>query len=79
MIEDFQQNQRKQNSRMRSVVDYTMGIVFVFFGVFFIVYRYFGIRIRDREPSWMDFLIGGVFALYGAWRFYRGYKKNYYQ
>ena len=79
MLEDFQEKQRQQGTRMRSVMDYTMGIVFFFLGLFFITYRRFGIRIMDRDPSLIDFVIGGLFVVYGSWRFYRGYKKNYYQ
>jgi hypothetical protein len=79
MLEDFQEKQRQQGTRMRSVMDYTMGIVFFFLGLFFIFYRHFGIRIMAREPSNLDFVIGGLFVAYGSWRFYRGYKKNYYR
>jgi hypothetical protein len=64
---------------MRSIMDYTMGIVFFFLGLFFILYRHFGIRILDREPSNIDYIIGVIFIIYGSWRMYRGYKKNYYQ
>ena len=60
-------------------MDYTMGIVFFCFGVFFIVYRHFGIRIMDKEPTGLDYVIGAIFVVYGAWRIYRGYKKNYYR
>lgn len=79
MIEDFQERQRQQSAKMRSIMDYTMGIVFFFLGLFFVVYRQFGIRIMDREPSNLDYFIGGLFVFYGAWRFYRGYKKNYFR
>jgi hypothetical protein len=79
MIEDFQNKQRQQGAKMRSIMDYTMGIVFFFLGLFFILYRQFGIRILDREPSNIDYIIGVIFIVYGSWRMYRGYKKNYYQ
>ena len=79
MIEDFKDKQRQQGARMRSIMDYTMGFVFFCLGIFFIIYRQFGIRIMDREPSNLDYLIGGLFIIYGIWRIYRGYKKNYYQ
>ncbi|HVF81942.1 MAG TPA: hypothetical protein VM884_08410 [Flavisolibacter sp.] len=77
MIEDFQNKQKKQGGQMRSIMDYTMGFIFFCFGVFFIIYRQFGIRIADRDPSALDYVIGAVFVLYGGWRMYRGYKKNY--
>lgn len=80
MIEDFQDKQRKQNARVRSVMDYVMGIVFFLIGLYFLFYRQLGIKmIMDREPSNIDYVIGGLFVLYGSWRIYRGYKKNYYR
>ena len=78
-MENFQEKHRQQGARMRSIMDYTMGIVFFCLGVFFVVYRFFGIRIMDKDPSILDFIIGGIFIAYGSWRIYRGYKKNYYR
>ena len=79
MIEEFQEKQRRQGARLRSVMDYTMGIVFFCLGIFFLIYREFGIQIMEREPSNLDYVIGVLFVAYGSWRIYRGYKKNYYQ
>jgi hypothetical protein len=79
MIDDFQEKHKQQGAKVRSIMDYTMGIVFFCLGLFFIVYRHFGIRIMGREPSMMDYFIGGLFILYGSWRIYRGYKKTYYR
>ena len=79
MIEDFQEKHKHQRARMQSIMDYTMGIVFFCLGVFFVGYRFFGIRIMDKDPSVIDFIIGSIFILYGGWRIYRGYKKNYFR
>ena len=79
MLEDFQDKHRQQGARMRSIMDYAMGIVFFCLGVFFLVYRHFGIRIMGNEPSSLDYFIGGLFIVYGSWRIFRGYKKNYFQ
>ncbi|HUC83308.1 MAG TPA: hypothetical protein VMR70_20525 [Flavisolibacter sp.] len=80
MIEDFQDKQRQQASKMRSVMDYVMGAVFFLIGVYFFTYQALGIKmILNREPSNIDYIIGGLFVLYGSWRIYRGYKKNYYR
>jgi hypothetical protein len=64
---------------MRSMVDYIMGAVFFLLGIYFLVYNQFGWKLLDREPSSIDYFIGGLFVLYGSWRIYRGYKKNYYR
>ena len=76
MIEDFREKHQRQGNKMSSIMDYTMGIVLFCLGVFFIVYRHFGIRINNKEPSALDYVIGGLFLVYGAWRIYRGYQKN---
>ena len=80
MIEDFQDRQRQQRTRVRSIMDYTMGTVFFLIGLYFMFYQRLGIKmILNREPSNIDYVIGGLFMLYGSWRIYRGYKKNYFQ
>ena len=79
MIEEFQNKQRQQRTRMRSVIDYTMGTFFLLFGIYFLVYEKFGWPLFGREPSGIDYFIGGLFILYGGWRIYRGYKKNYFR
>jgi threonine/homoserine/homoserine lactone efflux protein len=78
MLEEFEQKRRKQVSVVRSMMNYIMGIVFIFFGLYFLVYEQLDINIFNREPSSLDYLIGGLFIIYGLWRIYRGYKKNYF-
>jgi threonine/homoserine/homoserine lactone efflux protein len=79
MLEEYQNEQRRQASRMRSIMDYTMGILLFLVGVYFLIYDKLGVNVFNRQPSPMDKLIGIVFILYGGWRIYRGYKKNYYR
>lgn len=79
MIEEFQEKQRKQKSKVRSTVDYSMGSVFLLLGIYFLVYEKLGLTLLDREPSSIDYFIGVMFVLYGGWRIYRGYKKNYFR
>jgi hypothetical protein len=79
MLEDYQNEQRKKMSRMRSVMDYTMGVLILLIGFYFLLYNQLGLNVFSRQPSALDKVIGAVFILYGIWRIYRGYKKNYYQ
>lgn len=79
MAEDYEQIKRKQVSNMRSIMDYVMGLLFFCIGLYFLTYRELGINIFRREPSSLDYLIGGLFVAYGTWRMYRGYKKNYFK
>lgn len=79
MIEDYQEKQVKQRTRMMSMMNYIMGAVFFLIGVYFLIYEKMGWPLLEREPSSIDYFIGLLFILYGAWRMYRGYKKNYYR
>lgn len=79
MVEDYQEQQRKKIARVRSAMDFTMGALLLLIGIFFLVYRFFGIRIVGQPPSAIDYVIGVLFAFYGGWRIYRGYKKNYFR
>ena len=79
MLEDYQEKQRKKVARMRSLMDYVMGSLIVLIGFYFLLYQTLGINVFKREPSAIDKVIGGVFILYGVWRIYRGYKKDYYR
>ena len=79
MAGEYEQQRRKQVSTMRSVMDYGMGFVFFLIGVYFLTYAKLGLNIFPRKPSPVDYLIGVLFFAYGAWRMYRGYKKNYFK
>ena len=78
MLEEYEQQKRRQISRTRSLMDYVMGTLLLLIGVYFLSYRFLGLNLLDRKPSSIDYLIGGLFVVYGAWRIYRGYKKNYF-
>ncbi|HEX6334027.1 MAG TPA: hypothetical protein VFZ78_07355 [Flavisolibacter sp.] len=79
MLEDFQEKQQRKVARLRSSMDITMGILIILIGIYFIVYDRLGINVFNREPSSIDYLIGTLFLLYGFWRVYRGYKKDYFK
>jgi len=78
MIEEYEKERRNQLSQMRTITNYGMGVVFVSAGILFLFYQQLGIDF-GRTPSGLDIVIGIVFLLYGAWRIYRGYKKNYFK
>jgi hypothetical protein len=78
MHEEYQDEHRKKAAQMRSVMDFTMGGLLVIFGIYFLVYSRLGINFFNRKPSAIDYFLGALFLIYGIWRIYRGYKKNYY-
>jgi hypothetical protein len=78
MIEEYENQRQRQVSQMRTITNYGMGVVFFCAGIFFLIYERLGIDL-GQKPSGLDKLIGILFVAYGAWRIYRGYKKNYFK
>ena len=79
MTDDYEQQRRRRTIRIRSTIDYVMGFILLCVGIYFLIYERMGWTLMNRPPSSVDQLIGGLFVLYGAWRIYRGYKKNYFK
>lgn len=81
MLEEYEKNKRKQVTRMRSYSDYGMGILILAAGFFFLFRSKLGnIPVNQlRPPTDIDKIFGAMCLLYGAWRVYRGYKKNYFK
>jgi len=80
MIEEYENRKRKQVSLMRSLLDYGVGLMIIVAGVFLFFRDNMDIDFNERYPpnKW-DKILGVVFLLYGSWRIYRGYKKNYFK
>jgi hypothetical protein len=76
MAFDQQEQRRKRYSSMRSIKDYGMGGLIFLFGIFFLISEKLGFDF-EMEP-FFKYFFSGLCIVYGAWRIYRGYKKNYY-
>jgi hypothetical protein len=80
MFEEYENKKKKQVSLMRSLLDYGMGLVIFCLGIFFFCRSMFNLPInKSYPPDYVDKILGGIFIVYGAWRTYRGYKKNYFK
>ncbi len=81
MLEDYENKRKKQVSLMRSMMDYTMGTLFLVIGIFFFFLRTKDIAINEYfgKPDTLDKLLGGMCLFYGVWRIYRGYQKKYFK
>ncbi len=60
----------------RSILDYGMGAIIVGFGVFFAFAERFGVAFTVTPGFRYAFVV--LCIVYGAFRMYRGYKKNYF-
>ncbi len=62
---------------MRAIMDYGMGIIILGVGIFFVFAPRLGFSF-DMSNAYR-YCIAGIFILYGGWRIYRGYQKNYFR
>ena len=79
MLEEYENKRRKQMSSMRSWMDYGRGIFFTALGVVLIFHDKLRIPVKQWISPNAVKALGVLFVLYGLWRLYQGYKKNYFQ
>jgi len=60
----------------RSIMDFGMGIIILCIGIFFLLASRFGVAFGIDNQ--FRYLFGGLSMIYGIFRIYRGYKKNYF-
>ncbi|MET0300879.1 MAG: hypothetical protein ABW036_14000 [Flavitalea sp.] len=60
----------------RSLMDFGMGLIYFALGGFFVFAKQLGYELRFPQPPF-SYIFGGLCLVYGAFRFYRGYRKNY--
>jgi len=61
---------------MRTIMDYGMGIMIFGFGVLFLLAPKLGFSFE--VDGLIRYSFGCLCIIYGGWRIYRGYKKNYF-
>ena len=82
MFEDYERKKKGQLSQMRAIKDYGMGAFILLMGLFFLFREKLGknaINERFGKPDAIEIALGVMCLIYGAWRVYRGYKKNYFR
>ena len=79
MSQDYEQGKRKRTEIMRLILDYGMGVVMIVAGSFLFFRDQFDLEINKYYPVNPYNKYFGIAAfIYGVWRIYRGYKKNYF-
>lgn len=82
MLDEYEKKRRKQVAQMKSLMDYGMGLLILLVGLFFLFRTKLGdLPLNERlgEPDTLEKVFGGLCIVYGIWRIYRGYKKNYFR
>jgi len=77
MFEEYEKKKRNSKALMMSIMDYSMGLIILFFGIFFLIRGSFKLDFNNQfPPDDSDKIFGIVCLLYGVWRVYRGYSKQ---
>lgn len=80
-LEEFEKEQMNERDkgyvRMRSMMDLGMGVLWIGMGIFLIFIKKFSPEMALRFDDPMIKVFGGICIVYGSFRIYRGYKKNY--
>ena len=82
-LEEFEKeplsDREKNIIRMRSITNYTMGVFFIAVGFFFMFpTKYTATFLNKYEPSTMK-MFAVICWVYGIFRLFRGYSKNYFK
>ena len=82
-LEEFEQEplseREKGMIRMRSITNYGMGGFMIVAGFFFMFPTKYTRAFLDQYDPVLIKIFAAVCWLYGAFRIYRGYKKNYFR
>jgi hypothetical protein len=77
MENEAREKRAKNYSLMRSLLDYTMGLLYLGGGLFLIFANQLGFEMESFDKTFR-YIFGGLCIVYGSWRIYRGYKKEYF-
>lgn len=78
MENEIEDKRNKWYILRRSILDYGMGLMYVGFAILLIFPHKLGFQNFDWDPLF-SYMFGSICFLYGAFRIYRGYKKEYYK
>ncbi len=80
-LEEFEKAPDSKTKRyilMRSITDFGMGFIYIGIGVLILFAKQLNFKNDFAMTIWAK-VFAGFAIIYGAWRVYRGYKKNYFK
>ena len=78
MQEEPKDERSKNYVLMRTLMDVGMGIIYIGVSLFILFAKRFGFSSAVFDPPF-NYLFPGICIAYGAFRIYRGVKKNYFR
>jgi len=76
-LNNLREKRTKNYSVMRSLMDYTMGILYLAAAAFLFFAEKLGFEMENFDKTFR-YIFGALCAIYGSWRIYRGFKKDYF-
>jgi len=77
MAEDNNEGRTKRYMMMRSIMDIGMGILWCALAALLLLADKFGLQLRFPQKPF-SYIFAAICALYGGFRIYRGFQKNYF-
>lgn len=77
MENEVPDGRKRRYELRRSILDYGMGGIIFGFGVLMLLAPKLGYNFAVDD--FFRYFFSSIWLLYGGWRIYRGYKKNYYR
>ncbi len=75
---DNSEQRNRRYANMRSIKDYGMGLIYYAIGFVMFFPEKVGLDMVDFDKLFR-YMFGGIAVMYGSWRIYRGYKKDYFR
>ena len=80
-LEEFENtpdSKTKRHILMKSIMDFGMGFLYIGVGILIFFSKQFHLNNNFTEST-LGKVFAGLIIVYGAWRFYRGLKKDYFR
>ena len=77
MKNEYEEKRTRRYMTMRSIMDYGMGILYIGVGLFLMFPEKAGFEMEGFDKVFR-YIFGSLCVIYGAWRIYRGIKKDYF-
>lgn len=81
-LEEFEKEEISEKNkgymRMKSIMDFGMGLLWLGMGAFLVFIKLFDTAFQARFDDPVMKFFGAICMVYGLFRLYRGYKKNYF-
>ena len=80
-LEEFENTPDPKTKRyvlMKSITDFGMGFLYIGVGILIFFSKQFHLNNNFTEST-LAKIFAGLIIIYGAWRFYRGIRKDYFR